>query len=198
MRASRSCRAVRFVYVGRAESFVGGQRDGGLGRSEWRIARFSDAGLWIRTAAAVRFQRIGGDTQLDAAGNFWNVRGSDVFDPAVGHGWNAAVSEFQRGTAGISEPLLAALYRDGHWQSAPRTFQVGVDPTKTYDVRIHTGDRSFARDQLQDHGRRYRRGTAGGDGRQPVPGDHRLEPTRPRATASWTSRSPTWAATRTG
>jgi hypothetical protein len=44
---------------------------------------------------------------------------------------------------------LAALYRDGHWQSATRTFQVGVDPNKTYDVRIHTGDRSFARDQLQ-------------------------------------------------
>jgi hypothetical protein len=95
------------------------------------------------------FNGAGVDTQLDAAGNFWNVRGSDVFDPAVGHGWNAAVSEFQRGTAGISEPLLAALYRDGHWQSATRTFQVGVDPNKTYDVRIHTGDRSFARDQLR-------------------------------------------------
>jgi autotransporter-associated beta strand protein len=95
------------------------------------------------------FNGSGVDTQLDAAGNFWNVRGSDVFDPAVGHGWNAAVSEFQRGTAGISEPLLAALYRDGHWQSATRTFQVGVDKNKTYDVRIHTGDRSFARDQLR-------------------------------------------------
>jgi fibronectin type 3 domain-containing protein/predicted RNA-binding protein with TRAM domain len=80
---------------------------------------------------------------------FWNIRGSDVFDPAAGYGWNAAVSEFQRSTAGISEPQLAALYRDGHWQSAPRTFQVGVDPNKTYDVRIHTGDRSFARDELQ-------------------------------------------------
>jgi hypothetical protein len=86
---------------------------------------------------------------VDTESGFWNVRGSDVFDPAVGHGWNAAVSEFERSTAGISEPQLDSLNRDGHWQSGPRTFQVAVDRTKAYDVRIHTGDRSFARDQLR-------------------------------------------------
>ncbi|MCL4207899.1 MAG: hypothetical protein KJ000_35890, partial [Pirellulaceae bacterium] len=95
------------------------------------------------------FNGSGADTQLDAPNGFWSVRGNDVYTAAAGYGWNAAVSEFQRGTAGISEPQLDSLYRDGHWQSAPRTFQVTVKPNKSYDVRIHTGDSSFARDHLQ-------------------------------------------------
>jgi hypothetical protein len=110
------------------------------------------AGTQVYVYAAQRrfdFNGSGVATQLDAPNDFWSVRGSDVFVPAVGHGWNAAVSEFQRSTTGISKPQLDSLYRDGHWQSAVRTFQVGVDPTKSYDLRIHTGDRSFARNQLQ-------------------------------------------------
>ncbi|MCL4207488.1 MAG: hypothetical protein KJ000_33815, partial [Pirellulaceae bacterium] len=88
------------------------------------------------------------DTETDG-GTWWSVRGGDVYDPVVGHGWNAAVGEFERSVAGISQPQLDSLYRDGHWQSATRTFQVKVDPGITYDVRIHTGDRSFGRNQLQ-------------------------------------------------
>jgi fibronectin type 3 domain-containing protein len=98
------------------------------------------------------FNGSGVDTQVDTGdpvNPWWNVRGADVFDAAIGHGWNAAVGEFQRSAAGISQPQLESLYRDGHWQSGTRTFQAGVDPAKTYDVRIHTGDRSFARDRLQ-------------------------------------------------
>ncbi|MCL4207892.1 MAG: hypothetical protein KJ000_35855, partial [Pirellulaceae bacterium] len=95
------------------------------------------------------------DTQIlpedssEPTDHFLSVRGGDLFTRLAGHGWSASVSEFERGAAGISEPQLDSLYRDGHWQSATRTFQVGVDPAKTYDVRIHTGDRSFARNQLQ-------------------------------------------------
>jgi hypothetical protein len=120
--------------------------------------------------AAVRrfdFNGAGADTQVDPPNDFWSVRGSDVYTAAAGHGWNAAVSEFQRGTAGISEPLLAALYRDGHWQSASRTFQVAVDPNKTYDVQIHTGDRSFRPQPIAGHGR-GQCAAAGGDGGQRI------------------------------
>jgi hypothetical protein len=131
------------------------QRGTAAGTANLRVEEVNGASRGSTTQvyvfAALRqfdFDGTGVDTETNPT-DWWSVRGSDVYAAAVGHGWNAAVSEFQRSTAGISEPLLAALYRDGHWQSATRTFQVGVDPAKTYDVRIHTGDRSFARNQLQ-------------------------------------------------
>jgi hypothetical protein len=86
--------------------------------------------------------------EVDTESGFWNVRGSDVFDPAVGHGWNTAVSEFERPDTGLSE-TATALFRDGHWHSATRTFQFQADGSQQYDVWIYTGDRNFARNQLQ-------------------------------------------------
>jgi hypothetical protein len=135
------------------------QRGTGAGEATVRVEQVNGASRGSVTQQYVHavwrrfdFNGSAADTQADTGEpvkGWWNVRGGDVYSAAVGHGWNGAVNEFQRGAAGISEPLLAALYRDGHWQSAPRTFQVAVDPEKTYDVRIHTGDRSFARNQLQ-------------------------------------------------
>jgi hypothetical protein len=131
------------------------QRGTGAGTANVRVEEVNGASRGSTTQTYVfaelrqfDFDGSGVDTETEG-GTWWSVRGGDVYDPAVGHGWNATVSEFQRSTAGISEPQLDSLYRDGHWQSATRTFQVGVDPAKTYDVRVHTGDRSFARNQLQ-------------------------------------------------
>ena len=57
---------------------------------------------------------------------------------------------FQRGTTGSTvNPDNVPLYRDGHWGSAARTFQVAVDSDKTYNLRVYVGDRSFARNLIQ-------------------------------------------------
>jgi PKD repeat protein/fibronectin type 3 domain-containing protein len=142
---------VQVLATGTSFSFTV-ERGTSAGTANVRVEEVNGASWGTATQAYVyadlrRFDFNG--SGVDTESGFWNVRGSDVYTAAVGHGWNAAVGEFQRGPDGISEPQLAALYRDGHWQSAPRTFQVGVDSNKTYDVRIHTGDSSFARNRLR-------------------------------------------------
>jgi hypothetical protein len=81
---------------------------------------------------------------------FTGVRGNNLYYANNGYGWTQSVPEFQRGETGYSvNPANVPLYRDGHWGSAPRTFQVAVDPDATYDVRVYVGDRSFARNLIQ-------------------------------------------------
>jgi hypothetical protein len=88
-------------------------------------------------------------SSLFTESGWWSVRGADVYDAASGYGWNLVASEFQRDNSGLGAASLQSMYRDGHWQSGNRTFQVDVDRTESYDVRIYTGDRNFARNQLQ-------------------------------------------------
>jgi fibronectin type 3 domain-containing protein len=81
---------------------------------------------------------------------FTGVRGNNLYNANNGYGWTTTVSEFQRGETGYSvSPANVPLYRDGHWGSAARTFQVAVDPDATYDVRVYVGDRSFARNMIR-------------------------------------------------
>jgi hypothetical protein len=79
---------------------------------------------------------------------FLSVRGDDVFTRLAGYGWNQTVSEFERATDKLSE-AATGLFRDGHWHSVSRTFQFQADGSQLYDLRIYTGDRNFARNQLQ-------------------------------------------------
>ena len=76
------------------------------------------------------------------------VRGSTTYSASLGYGWNAAVPEFERGSA--SSATLKAMYRDGAYGTvgAARTFQVQVDATKSYYVRVYVGD-SYARDNIR-------------------------------------------------
>jgi hypothetical protein len=86
----------------------------------------------------------------DIQSGFTGVRGNTLYNANNGYGWTSTVSEFQRGTTGYSiNPANVPLYRDGHWGSAARTFQVAVDPEETYNVRVYVGDRSFARNLIQ-------------------------------------------------
>jgi hypothetical protein len=71
-----------------------------------------------------------------------------LYNDTRGFGWTQSVPEFQRGTTGYSKTSVD-LYRDGHWGSAARTFQVAVTPNIDYGVRVYVGDRSFARNLIQ-------------------------------------------------
>jgi hypothetical protein len=97
--------------------------------------------------AARRFDFDGSGELTQTNPNFTSVRAATLYTAAAGYGWVTSPSEFQR-DAVILE-AWPKLYQDGHWGSAARTFQVQVDANQDYDVRVHTGDRSFARDQLQ-------------------------------------------------
>jgi hypothetical protein len=87
-------------------------------------------------------------TSNDTQGGFIGVRGNNLFSPVAGFGWQTAVTEFQRGTAGYSKSSVS-LFRDGHYGTAARTFQVAVTAGGTYDLRVYVGDRDFARDQIR-------------------------------------------------
>jgi len=101
----------------------------------------------LPTVRRFDFDGSGGLTQTTP--NFTSVRATTLYADAAGYGWVTSPSEFQRSAAGILE-AWPELYQDGHWGSAARTFQVQVDNNiQTYDVRVHTGDRNFARDQLR-------------------------------------------------
>jgi hypothetical protein len=78
------------------------------------------------------------------------VRGNQLYNANSGYGWTQAVSEFQRGTTGynLADQANVPLYRDGHWGSAARTFQVAVTQGVDYGVRVYVGDRSFARNLI--------------------------------------------------
>jgi hypothetical protein len=79
---------------------------------------------------------------------FWGVRGNNLFDTNDGYGWTQSMPEFQRGATGYTKTSVA-LYRDGHWGSAARTFQVQVEPSSSYDIQVYVGDRSFARNNIE-------------------------------------------------
>ncbi|MCL4205693.1 MAG: VCBS repeat-containing protein, partial [Pirellulaceae bacterium] len=96
--------------------------------------------------AVRRFDFDGSPVQTQSG--FTSVRGGTLYSAGNGFGWTAAVNEFVRDDGGISQPGLASLYRDGHWNSGSGTFQIQVAKNGVYDVRVYTGDRSFARDQL--------------------------------------------------
>ncbi|MCL4207257.1 MAG: PD40 domain-containing protein, partial [Pirellulaceae bacterium] len=91
-------------------------------------------------------------TELTTTPVFTGVRGGQAYDANLGYGWTPAgiqfqpVSEFQRGSAAKTS---VALYRDGHWGSSMRTFQVAVVESTSYHVRVYVGDASFARDSIQ-------------------------------------------------
>jgi hypothetical protein len=89
------------------------------------------------------FNGTANDTQ---GGGFLGVRGNKLYSVADGYGWTVAVPEFQRAT---TSKISDALYRDGHWGSAARTFQVQVDSALDYDVRVYIGDASFARNNIE-------------------------------------------------
>jgi hypothetical protein len=85
----------------------------------------------------------------DIQSGFTGVRGNTLYNANNGYGWTSTVSEFQRGTTGYSiNPANVPLYRDGHWGSAARTFQVAVDPDETYNVRVYVGRPQFCPEQL--------------------------------------------------
>jgi fibronectin type 3 domain-containing protein len=92
------------------------------------------------------FNGSGNDTELTTTPVFTGVRGSQLYDANNGYGWTQTVSEFQRGSAAKTS---VALYRDGHWGSAVRTFQVAVVENTAYNVRVYVGDPSFARNNIQ-------------------------------------------------
>jgi hypothetical protein len=103
-------------------------------------------GYSLLPARRFDFNGSAGATQT----GFTGVRGNQLYNAANGYGWTVAVPEFQRGETGYTvAPANVPLYLDGHWGSAARTFQVAVDPDKTYDVRVYVGDRSFARNLIQ-------------------------------------------------
>jgi fibronectin type 3 domain-containing protein len=101
----------------------------------------------VANARRFDFNRSANDTQVyDDLQDFTGVRGNQLYNASDGFGWTQSVSEFQRASA--NRPSVA-LYRDGHWGSAARTFQVAVDTSQSYNVRAYVGDASFARDQIQ-------------------------------------------------
>jgi autotransporter-associated beta strand protein len=69
------------------------------------------------------FNGSGNVTQTD----FTGVRGNHLYTTSNGYGWTQSVPEFQRGTTDYSKSSVD-LYRDGHWGSAARTFQVAAVP----------------------------------------------------------------------
>jgi len=77
---------------------------------------------------------------------FTGVRGNKLYNATDGYGWQSSVSEFDRGTASKTS---VALYRDGHWGTPARTFDVTVTPGTTYFVRAYVGDQSYARSNIQ-------------------------------------------------
>jgi hypothetical protein len=77
---------------------------------------------------------------------FASVRANQLYDENRGHGWTLAASESERATAAKTS---VALYRDFHWGSTQRTFQVKVLEGATYYVRAYVGDAGFARDNIQ-------------------------------------------------
>jgi hypothetical protein len=96
---------------------------------------------------AVRRFDFNGSGNVTQAG-FTGVRGNHLYTTSNGYGWTQSVPEFQRGTTDYSKSSVD-LYRDGHWGSAARTFQVAVVPGGSYHVRVYVGDRSFARNNIQ-------------------------------------------------
>ena len=77
---------------------------------------------------------------------FTGVRGNTLYNANNGYGWTQSVSEFQRTTTSKDSD---ALYRDGHWGSAVRTFQVAAIEDTLYSVRVYVGDASFLRNNIQ-------------------------------------------------
>jgi hypothetical protein len=75
------------------------------------------------------------------------VRGNQFYNATDGFGWTQSVSEFQRATGGTK--VSQDLYRDGHWGTAPRTFDVAVEAGQEYSVRVYVGDPNFARNNIQ-------------------------------------------------
>jgi hypothetical protein len=61
----------------------------------------------------------------------------DLYSLERGYGWNLAVSGLDRGTAAVAPE---ALFQDKHTSTAPRMFQIQVQPDQDYDIRFHLGD----------------------------------------------------------
>jgi hypothetical protein len=85
-------------------------------------------------------------SSVDTQSGFTGVRGSQLYEESRGFGWTQAVTEAERAT--VSKTSVA-LYRDFHWGSAQRTFQVKVLEGATYYLRAYVGDSSFARNNIQ-------------------------------------------------
>jgi hypothetical protein len=76
--------------------------------------------------------------------NFWGVRGTDTYSVTRGYGWTVAQLEFERASGTL-------LQKDGHYGSGSGggTFRIPVEPNQPYWVKVHVGDASFGRDQIQ-------------------------------------------------
>ncbi|MCL4202554.1 MAG: autotransporter-associated beta strand repeat-containing protein, partial [Pirellulaceae bacterium] len=92
------------------------------------------------------FNGSANDTELTTDPEFTGVRGNTLYNANNGYGWTQSVSEFQRTTTSKDSD---ALYRDGHWGSAVRTFQVAAIEDTLYSVRVYVGDASFLRNNIQ-------------------------------------------------
>jgi hypothetical protein len=77
-------------------------------------------------------------TGTPTAAGYVGVRGSDLYTPARGFGWLAPAAEFGR-------PYGNALVQDGHYGSAPNTFQMDLAPG-TYEVTATVGDTVYPHD----------------------------------------------------
>jgi hypothetical protein len=129
------------------------QRPTGIGSGEPKIRVEEVTGRkhgqldQVYTLADVRRFDFNGPVNSTQAGlGFWGLRGDTLYTDARGYGWTASVYEFERATTSMGSD---ALYRDGHWGWAERTFRVQVDPSADYDVRMYIGDAGYARDNIQ-------------------------------------------------
>lgn len=96
--------------------------------------------ITVVAAGAVTFRFDLKTAGTPTPGGYLSVRGSDVYNPVRGFGWQTAAGEFDR--PGQTNPLL----RDGHWGGALNTFNVDV-PNGLYRVTLTQGDQQWARDR---------------------------------------------------
>ena len=76
---------------------------------------------------------------VTTASSYQSVLPTDLFTPANGFGWSAAVTSLSRTTASATP---VELYRDKHVSSLQRSFFVSAEVGKTYNVRVLLGDQS--------------------------------------------------------
>ncbi len=76
---------------------------------------------------------------VSTASGYQSVLPTDLYTPAKGYGWNAAVTSLAR-TSAAASPI--DLYRDKHVSSVERSFFVSAVVGQTYDVQVVLGDQS--------------------------------------------------------
>ncbi|TXT34569.1 MAG: hypothetical protein FD138_1644, partial [Planctomycetota bacterium] len=138
--------------AGSATLFV--KRPSGPGASTITVTQVTGgsigSGIETYTAPAIRRFDFNGSTGTTAAG-FTGLRGNTLYNAANGYGFVTAASDISRGGTGYSVSTVA-LYEDfatGTLGSGARTFKIKADSGVGYDVRVYTGDRNAARNNLR-------------------------------------------------